>query len=60
MDEDELASFSALSDTKGEISKTDLLVHTKNSSFWKEFLGSKTKPCSHTSKVGKAPHYDNN
>ena len=51
MEEDELASFSALSDKNGEISKTDLLVHTKHSSFWKDFLGSKTKPCSHTSKV---------
>ena len=56
MDEDEIASFSALSDTKGEISKTDLLVHTKNSSFWKEFRGSKAKPCSHTSKVGRTSH----
>ena len=51
MDDAELASFSALSDKNGEICKTDLLVHTKNSSFWKDFLGSKAKPCSHTSKV---------
>ena len=53
MDDDEIASFSALSDNNGEITKNELLIHTKNSSFWKEFQGSKAKPCSHTSKVGK-------
>jgi len=51
IDDSELASFSALSDETGEISKNDLLIHTKNSSFWKGFMESKARPCSHTSKV---------
>ena len=39
-------------DSSGDISKNDLLVHTRSSRFWKGFIGSKNKPCSPASKVG--------
>ena len=52
MDDDELASLSALFNSSGDISKNDLLVHTRSSRFWKGFIGSKNKPCSPSSKVG--------
>lgn len=38
-------------DSSGDISKNDLLVHTRSSRFWKGFIGSKNKPCSPASKV---------
>lgn len=34
MDEEELETFAKLADENGEISKNDLIVHTKASSFW--------------------------
>ena len=34
MDEVDLANFTTISDANGEISKSDLIVHTKASSFW--------------------------
>lgn len=38
-------------DSSGDISKNDLLVHTRSSRFWKGFIGSKNKPCSPASKL---------
>ena len=52
MDDDEQASLSALFNSSGDISKNDLLVHTRSSRFWKGFIGSKNKPCSPSGKVG--------
>ena len=52
MDEGELEGFSSLADGGGEISKHDLIVQTKKSSFWKGSLDLKTKPCAHSTKVG--------
>ena len=51
MEDDELEVFTKLADDKGEISKHDLIVHTKNSSFWKSNLDLKTKGCNHSTKV---------
>merc|ERR1719411_1531868 len=39
MDDEDMKEFSGLADDSGEISKTDLIVHTKASKFWKEFSG---------------------
>ena len=51
MEDEELEVFTKLADDKGEISKHDLIVHTKNSSFWKSNLDLKTKGGSHSTKV---------
>ena len=51
MDDGELEGFSSLVDSSGEISKHDLIVQTKKSSFWKGNLDLKTKPCAHSTKV---------
>ena len=51
MEEEELAEFSSLSDDAGEISKHDLIVQTKKSSFWKGNLDLKSKPSGHSTKV---------
>ena len=53
MDEADLADFTALSDANGEITKKDLIVHTKASRFWRRYMGAKSKPGSHTSKVSQ-------
>ena len=42
---------SALVDDNGEISKTDLIVHTKASKFWKPYIESKSKHGGLISKV---------
>ena len=46
-----MKEFSALVDDNGEISKTDLIVHTKASKFWKPYMESKSKHGSLLSKV---------
>merc|ERR1711892_936019 len=51
MDEADLADFTSISDANGEISKTDLIVHTKASSFWRSYMETKSKPGAVTSKV---------
>jgi len=51
MDDDDMKEFSALVDDNGEISKTDLIVHTKASKFWKPYMESKSKHGSLLSKV---------
>merc|ERR1719348_2362415 len=51
MDEADLADFTSIADENGEISKTDLIVHTKASSFWRSYMESKSKPGAVTSKV---------
>ena len=51
MEEEELEEFSSLSDDAGEISKHDLIVQTKKSSFWKGNLDLKSKPSGHSTKV---------
>ena len=51
MEDDELLIFSNLTDSKGEISKHDLIVHSKQSSFWKGHMDLKYKPCGHSTKV---------
>ena len=51
MDEADLADFNSLSDENGEISKTDLIVHSKASSFWRGYMETKSKPGAITSKV---------
>ena len=53
MDEADLADFTSISDANGEIAKQDLIVHTKASSFWRSYMEAKSKPGSHTSKVGR-------
>ena len=54
MDEADLADFTSISDANGEISKTDLIVHTKASSFWRSYMETKSKPGAVTSKVTTA------
>ena len=54
MDEADLADFTSISDANGEISKTDLIVHTKASSFWCSYMETKSKPGAVTSKVRTA------
>merc|ERR1712045_596592 len=44
MDDEDMKEFSGLADDSGEISKTDLIVHTKASKFWKEYMQAKAKP----------------
>ena len=51
MEDEELEEFSSLSDEAGEISKHDLMVQTKKSSFWKGNLDLKSKPSGHSTKV---------
>merc|ERR1719410_2522728 len=51
IDEEELKEFHSLADENGEISKTDLIVHTKASKFWKGYMESKSKPGALISKV---------
>lgn len=51
MDDDDMKEFSALVDDNGEISKTDLIVHTKASKFWKPYMESKSKHGGLISKV---------
>ena len=51
MEEEEFEEFSSLSDDAGEISKHDLIVQTKKSSFWKGNLDLKSKPSGHSTKV---------
>ena len=46
-----MKEFSGLADDSGEISKTDLIVHTKASKFWKEYMQAKAKPGGLISKV---------
>ena len=46
-----MKEFSGLADDNGEISKTDLIVHTKASKFWKEYMQAKAKPGGLISKV---------
>lgn len=46
-----MKEFSALVDDNGEISKTDLIVHTKASKFWKPYMESKSKHGGLISKV---------
>ena len=52
MDDEDMKEFSALVDEDGEISKTDLIVHTKASKFWKPYMEAKSKPGGLISKVG--------
>ena len=51
MDDDDMNEFSALVDDNGEISKTDLIIHTKASKFWKPYMESKSKHGGVISKV---------
>ena len=51
MDDDDMKEFSALVDDNGEISKTDLIVHTKASKFWKPYMEAKSKHGGLISKV---------
>jgi len=51
MEEDEMESFMRLVDDNGEISKHDLIIQTKQSSFWSGHLDLKNAPCSHSTKV---------
>ena len=51
MDDADLADFTSIADENGEISKTDLIVHTKASSFWRSYMESKSRPGAVTSKV---------
>ena len=51
MDDEDMKEFSGLADDSGEISKTDLIVHTKASKFWKEYMQAKAKPGGLISKV---------
>ena len=51
MEDEEFEEFSSLSDEAGEISKHDLIVQTKKSSFWKGNLDLKAKPSGHSTKV---------
>ena len=51
IDEEELKEFSALADENGEITKTDLIVQTKASKFWKGYMEAKSRPGALTSKV---------
>ena len=51
MEDEELEEFTSLSDEAGEISKHDLIVQTKKSSFWKGNLDLKNKPSGHSTKV---------
>ena len=51
MDDEDMKEFSGLADDNGEISKTDLIVHTKASKFWKEYMQAKAKPGGLISKV---------
>ena len=53
MDEVDLANFTTISDANGEISKSDLIVHTKASSFWRNYMESNSKSGAVTSKVKK-------
>ena len=46
-----MKEFSALVDDNGEISKTDLIVHTKASKFWKPYMESNSKHGGLISKV---------
>jgi len=50
-EDDDLKEFHSLADENGEISKTDLIVHTKASKFWKGYMESKSKPGGLISKV---------
>ena len=45
VDDDEMTSLTSLI-SKGGICKADLLTHTKNSRFWKEYIVAKNKPAS--------------
>jgi hypothetical protein len=51
MEDEELDVFTKLADEKGEISKHNLIVQTKQSSFWKGNMDLKSKPSGHTTKV---------
>ena len=51
MDQADLADFTSIADENGEISKTDLIIHTKASSFWRSYMESKSRPGAVTSKV---------
>ena len=53
MDESELADFTSITDDNGEITKTDLIVHSKASSFWRDYMETKSKPGAVTSKVSR-------
>ena len=57
MDDEDMKEFSGLADDNGEISKTDLIVHTKASKFWKEYMQAKAKPGGLISKVPFNPSY---
>lgn len=41
-----------IADEKGEISKRDLIVLTKESKFWKKYMEVKARPGAQISKVG--------
>ncbi len=51
MEDEELEVFSGLVDDKGEIAKHDLIIQSKQSSFWKGNMDLKNKPGSHSTKV---------
>jgi len=51
MNDDELEAFVKLVDDNGEISKNDIIIQTKQSSFWKGNLDLKNVPGSHSTKV---------
>jgi len=51
MNECELEAFVKISDENGEISKNDIIIQTKQSSFWKGNMDLKNLPGSHSTKV---------
>ena len=51
INEEDMKEFEALADAEGEISKTDLIVQTKASKFWKGYMEAKSKPGALMSKV---------
>lgn len=51
MEDEELEVFSGLVDDNGEIAKHDLIVQSKQSSFWKGNMDLKNKPGSHSTKA---------
>ena len=51
LSDEDLKEFAVLADDAGEISKTDLIVQTKASKFWKGYMEAKSKPGALMSKV---------
>jgi len=51
VEEEEMENFMKLVDENGEISKHDLIIQTKQSSFWSGHLDLKNAPCGHSTKV---------